>query len=65
MNEEIHCITTKGKAAMNGWENGDSWLSSSFIQYMYIYIYIYIYIYEELGQFFFHTYTLVNLFKER
>ena len=22
-------------------------------------------IYEELGQFFFHTYTLVNLFKER
>ena len=51
MNEEIPCITNKGKMAKNEWEN--DWLSSNFIRCI-----------KKLGQFFFHT-LLANLFKQR
>ena len=50
MNEEIHCITNKGKTARTEWENDDS------------NIFVVLYrVYKKLGQFFFHT-LLANLF---
>ena len=53
MNEDIHCITNKGKTAKNEWENDDS----DFLVDLYR-------VYEKLRQFFFHT-LLANLFKQR
>ena len=41
MNEEICCITNKGKTAKNEWENGSNFLSALYI------------VYKKLGQFFF------------
>ena len=53
MNEDICCISSKGKMAKNEWENHDS----NFLPTLYI-------VYKKLGQFFFHT-LLANLFKQR
>ena len=53
MNEEIYCITNKGKMANYEWENDDS----NFLVALYS-------VYKKLGQFFFHT-LLANLFKQR
>ena len=53
MNEEIYCITNKGKMAKYEWENDDS----NFLVALYS-------VYKRLGQFFFHT-LLANLFKQR
>ena len=53
MNEDIHCITNKGKTAKNEWENDDS----DFLVDLYR-------VYEKLRQFFFHT-LLANLFNQR
>ena len=53
MNEEIYCITNKGKMAENEWENVDS----DFLQALYS-------LYKKSGQFFFHT-LLTNLFRQR
>ena len=44
MNEEIRCITNKGKAAKNERENNDS----DYLQALYS-------VYKKLGQFFSHT----------
>ena len=51
MNEEIRCITNKGKMAKNEWENGSDVFPALYI------------VYKKLGQFFFHT-LLTNLFKQ-
>ena len=53
MNEEIYCITNKGKMAENEWENVDS----DFLQALYS-------LYKKSEQFFFHT-LLTNLFRQR
>ena len=53
MNEEIHCITNKGKTAKNEWENDDP----DFLLALYS-------VNKKLGQFFFRT-LLANLFKQR
>ena len=50
MNEEISCITNKGKTAKNEWENNFDFLLALST------------VYKKLGQFFFHT-LLANLFK--
>ena len=51
-NEEICCITNRGKMAKNEWES-----DSDFFPALYI-------VYKKLGQFFFHTW-IANLFKQR
>ena len=51
MNEELRCITNKGKATKNEWKNDDWHSSSSF--------YI-----KLIGQLFFHTYSLTCLNKD-
>ena len=50
MNEEICCITNKGKLTMNEWENDCDFLQALFI------------ICKKLGQLFFCT-LLTNLFR--
>ena len=52
MNEEINCITKKGKTAKNEWENDDSDFLVALCS-----------VYEKLGQFFFPA-LLANLFKQ-
>ena len=54
MKKEISCITSKGKITKKEWENDDS----DFLWALWS-------AYEKLGQFLFHYYILVNLFKER
>ena len=51
MNEEICCITSKGKKAKDEWEN-----NSNFPPALYI-------VWKKLGQLFFHT-LLANFFKQ-
>ena len=53
MNEEIRCITCKGKTAKNEWENDEF----DFPQALHG-------IYKKLGQLFFHTYSLTCLEKD-
>ena len=50
MNEEIHCITNKGKVAQNERENGDILRALCSV-------------YKKSRQFF-RTYLLINLFKQ-
>ena len=49
MNEEIHCITNKGKrkTAINEWKNDNSVILRALYS-----------VHKKLGQFFFHTYSL-------
>ena len=54
MNEEIHCITNKRKATKKEWENDDS----DFLRFLYS-------VYKRSGQFFFHTYSLICLKKNK
>ena len=47
MNEGINCITNKGKAAKNEWENNDSDFFRALCS-----------VYKKLGQLLFHIYSL-------
>ena len=53
MNEEIRCITSKGKLALNECEND----GSDFLRVLFG-------LYKKLGQLFFHTYSLTCLNKD-
>ena len=47
MNEEIHCITDKGKTAKNEWENDDSDFLRALCS-----------VFKKFRQFFFNTFSL-------
>ena len=47
MNEEIHCITNKGKTAKNKWENDDSDFFRALCS-----------VFKKLRQLFFNTFSL-------